>query len=648
MKWKKKIFISKKILFIFGILFLINFVSAVSLNPYSHYLLNENNGTSVGDSSGNNRNGIAISSPAWVSGKLNSALQFNGINQYVNFSNVSIGNFERNETHSFEFWFRTNNTGQQIFMSKMLNSGNYNGWEIWFEGTTTNKTYFDLSSIASTNMIRVYFVNNSISDNKWHNLIVTYDGSSTGSGVKFYFDGVLKSTLVTSDTLSSSTLTATPFQISGRGNGAIGIIGTLDEIAIYNKVLNQSDVDFRYNNGTGIENMSSVSCSENWVNYNATCGFYNGTWNKFMSYYLDGNNCGTNITLPSNNGTLYDCNYCTPSFVCSFFNETCQGNPPTSYKCMVVNDTTSCCGTTGLAEDCIYTGNLSDFDINTTIEEICVRLGTFPYVELNATFHMELDFPTNNLSVMKIYITELDGNVLVFNFSYIPFYFYINLLFAEEGDYPFIINGTNPCYVLSNQMAGTFLVRESFNVTFCGFETKTGDKYENDFAYLTAELTSSRLYGYDKTLETFLIPLGFKENFKTPVFHTYYDNGCGTLRIFERNQEYAIRLFDGEMTFPYTFSEPNITKTYGTNIYIGKYYLNGSNQSFNIYFENKDIHQYRWLFNLLFVISLGLIIVISAFLFFVIPDKPTLSMTFGLGGTIMVVILRIVVWLYWG
>ena len=648
---KKKKFIRKEMFFIFGILLLINFISAVSLSPYSHYLLNENNGTSVGDSSGNNRNGTAISSPSWISGKLNNALQFNGINQYVNFTNISIGNFERNETHSFEFWFKTNNTGQQIFMSKMLNSGTYVGWDIWFEGTSTNRTYFDLTNTATSNMIRVYFTNSSISNNIWHNLIITYDGSSTALGVKFYFDGSLKSTMVIYDSLTSSSLTAVPFQISGRGNGATGIVGSLDELVFYNKVLNQSDVDFRYNNGTGTENMSSISCSENWNNYNTTCGNYCGSWNKFMTYYLDNNNCGTSVLLPSNNGTCYSCDYCVPNFSCSLFNATCSGSPPTDYNCIMANDTSSCCNTTELSEDCVYSGNLSDFDISTIIEDLLIDVPSYPYVDLNETYQLVLEFPTNNLSNVKIYITELDNNISIINFTNVNNQFFVNLLFTQEGDYPFVINGTNPCFTINNSVNGIFFVRKPYYITFNLYKDKSPmfffmtNKYINDFAYITAEFTNeTTFYHYNTELQRYFYPITYiPDKYKKPVFFGKYINGQATIKLYDVDT-FAFRLIDGEIIFPYSYSIPNITKSYGINVYLGEFIVNGSSQNFTIYISDKELHPYKHMFNVVFVIFLVLIMLVSFSLFFIFPQYPLFPLSLGLGGTIMLLILRILLW----
>jgi hypothetical protein len=245
-------------------------------------------------------------------------------------------------------------------------------------------------------------------------------------------------------------------------------------------------------------------------------------------------------------------------------------------------------------------------------------------------------------------IQELDGNISDFNLNwdYATNSYHIILFFSDIGDYPFTIYSSS-CSNIEN-ITGIFFVREPFNITFCGFDTKTKNKYVNDFAYVTAEPTSSKRFGYSPILETYLIPLGFQYTFKTPVFHAIYNDGCGTIRIFEKNEEYAIRLFDGLMTYESTFSQPNITKSYGTNIFIGKYYFNGSNQDFNLYFDKKDIHQYTYLFNWIYIGLLVLTVLVGMILVFVMPQTPSLSIIFSLVFASSLTLIRIVIWLYWG
>lgn len=50
---------------------------------YLQYHLNEASGSTVSDSSGNNRNANTVGDPTWISGKLNNAIQLNGSTQHI-------------------------------------------------------------------------------------------------------------------------------------------------------------------------------------------------------------------------------------------------------------------------------------------------------------------------------------------------------------------------------------------------------------------------------------------------------------------------------------------------------------------------------------------------------------------------------------
>ena len=279
-----------------------------------------------------------------------------------------------------------------------------------------------------------------------------------------------------------------------------------------------------------------------------------------------------------------------------------------------------------------------------------LNVPTYPYVEVNTTYPLEyyLQYAGSKFQINSVSIDiNEQGNHTIYNIPYNPSTqtYSTSFIFSQAGNYPFVIfNEPNlPCIV---NVTGTFAVRQPYNITICGFNQKDSSAYINDFAYLTAEFTSSKKY-YDTNLEQFITPLGFATTFKTPVFHTTYRSGCGTLKLYEPNEEYALRLFDGVATFSTTFSPPNITKTYGTNIFLGKYTFAGTDDSMRVLFSDKDIRPYFWLFNIIFVIAIVSSLIISVFLFFIILDKPSLSITFA---TILIVglsISRIVIWFYW-
>lgn len=213
------------------------------ISKYAFYRMNENSGIVVSDSSGNGKHGITISMEEtdWVIGKLGTCLEFDGLNEYVNCGNIA--GFERTDVFSFESWFKTNKPGR-IILSKRRNTTPITGWQISFN--PVGKIIFLLTS-SSTTYIEVESSTGGLSDNIWHHLVITYDGSSDANGIHIYIDANDNVLNILSNTLSGSILNSVNCQISGRDGTNYCFKGLIDEVVIYDKELSQAEVTQRYN-----------------------------------------------------------------------------------------------------------------------------------------------------------------------------------------------------------------------------------------------------------------------------------------------------------------------------------------------------------------------------------------------------------------
>jgi len=269
------------------------------------------------------------------------------------------------------------------------------------------------------------------------------------------------------------------------------------------------------------------------------------------------------------------------------------------------------------------------------------------FIDLNKSYALTL-LPLDN-NVWNITLWIYGGNWSSFNFSWTGSQYALSILFNEAGDYPFVINSTE----VTGDIKGLFYVREPFYVTFNFYKDKastlfSSNKYVNNMAYLTAELTGDRTFftnNYDTALEPFIAQISDSRYLK-PMWHSQYINGQATLKVYEKG-EYAVRLIDGIIRFDGLYSIPNITRSYGTNVYIGKYDFKNST-SYSLLLTEKDLSPYSWLFNWVFIILLVGALVVSIFLFFVIPEKPSLSIIFGLGFISMLCLIRAGLWLWKG
>jgi hypothetical protein len=275
-----------------------------------------------------------------------------------------------------------------------------------------------------------------------------------------------------------------------------------------------------------------------------------------------------------------------------------------------------------------------------------VDLISYPYVDLNTTYQIKVSPFYVGVSNVKIQITDPNNSVSVYSLIYDNVSSYSrSFIFDTIGDYNFVIYGDNICPTILTNITGTLLVREPYYVTICGFNDKSGTVFKDNFAYLTAEFTNAK---YNANLDQFITPLGFATTFKTPVFHTPYINGCGTLKLYESNASYVLRLFDGLATFQSEYSQPNLTKTYGTNILIGQNTFNGTSENLDVYLSAKDIKPYFWLMNIIFIIAVILVLIISIGLFFMMSDRPSFVFIFFIIGIIALIIGRIIIYFWIG
>ena len=174
------------------------------------------------------------------------SLAFDGVDDFV--SGGDILNFERTDAFSISAWVKRNSiNNDQAIVSKMTSSAHYRGYllfissgnlvKVILRNTTSATRFFTVSSTTT------------ITDSNWHNIVVTYDGSSATSGVKIYIDGV-SDTVSASGTLTTGTIIdSAPFNIGARNSNNIFADANIDETAIFSSELTSANVTTIYNSG---------------------------------------------------------------------------------------------------------------------------------------------------------------------------------------------------------------------------------------------------------------------------------------------------------------------------------------------------------------------------------------------------------------
>lgn len=168
-----------------------------------------------------------------------------------------IGDFERTDSFSIECWvYPTSGKINEDIISKFTYAigyrfvshstrGKVNGLEVGLYSNESNKAVVVISGALGLPI------------NTWQHYVVTYNGSSSTSGIKIYVNGTSRALLVAANNLTNTIKTIEPFKI---GTGYYPFYGgKIDEVCIYSRVLSASEVTQRYNAGVGTENLFGSS-----------------------------------------------------------------------------------------------------------------------------------------------------------------------------------------------------------------------------------------------------------------------------------------------------------------------------------------------------------------------------------------------------
>ena len=231
--------------YLFIILFALVFIPAsdvhaqdITTSLVGHWKFDETSGTVASDSSGNNKTGTLTNGPTWTTGKINSALNFDGTDDYVNLGNMNVSG----SGITIAAWVKADSFSSAIdtrFISK-ANSTSEQG-HYWMLGQTNSggdKLRFRLKAGGSTQTLIAS--SGDLPLNTWFHAIATYDGST----MRLYKDGIEVGSVAKLGTIDIDT--TIPANIGRNPDGSNHMDGAMDDIRIYNRALSTSDIQALY------------------------------------------------------------------------------------------------------------------------------------------------------------------------------------------------------------------------------------------------------------------------------------------------------------------------------------------------------------------------------------------------------------------
>ena len=210
----------------------------------SHWKFDEGQGTTAYDSAGTNHG--TISGAQWTAGKTDSALDFDGVNDYVNCGDGA--SLDGMAAITLSAWIYPKGWGgidRGRILSKRVDP--HNAYELGVNGDLgeLGKNRIAASFYGYNDVIGVFSSNNSISLNQWFHIAAT----SNGSQQKIYINGIEDgSSNVNIGNIRDAAANLWIGQItSAYINGAFD--GTIDEVIVFNKALSAEEIQQLYQYG---------------------------------------------------------------------------------------------------------------------------------------------------------------------------------------------------------------------------------------------------------------------------------------------------------------------------------------------------------------------------------------------------------------
>ena len=142
--------------------------------------------------------------------------------------------------HTQSYWINGADTTPRCPFTVGKEAGNYSYLNIWL---TTSKWVLNADGAASGEWAETIY------DNRWYHVVLTYDGGSSTSSYKLYINGEYKTPTTAISITTSLALPSNPEYRIGRNDGTQWYNGMVSNPKVYNVALEPSEVRKLYNLG---------------------------------------------------------------------------------------------------------------------------------------------------------------------------------------------------------------------------------------------------------------------------------------------------------------------------------------------------------------------------------------------------------------
>ena len=229
------------------------------------------------DSSGNGNNGTVIGAISNPVGRVNGAFDFDGVDDSIKIEN-DVNTYLNMTQGSISLWYKPNG----YIKNSRLFSFEQGGDSLYLYLSQGKILYAMHGSDSAT----PYAISTSIQDTRidkdWHHIVYTWDVNGGPETLSLTFDGTR---IIDNDIISTPTAYS-GFAYIGSINGGYVFNGSIDEVIIYDRVLNSTEINELHDAGTA---GTALTCGECVPRTCSDLGYECGDWLECGSPL----NCGT-------------------------------------------------------------------------------------------------------------------------------------------------------------------------------------------------------------------------------------------------------------------------------------------------------------------------------------------------------------------
>jgi len=219
--------------------------------------LNEENGITALDGSGNGYNGTVIGGANWTAGKFGASLLFDGIDDYVDVENSSSLDVSLNDSFTVTAWINTSNSTNQSIVARGWFGATTHGYAIVMDEENPHKVTVLVGDNATESRIES---TTSVDDGKWHHIGLVRD--TLADKIILYVDGIQEGN-ITDNTTDNISITDSLY-LGSSWNGTSftdWFEGRIDEVAVWNRTLSSGEIGNQMNSYRNSGNIRSTLIS---------------------------------------------------------------------------------------------------------------------------------------------------------------------------------------------------------------------------------------------------------------------------------------------------------------------------------------------------------------------------------------------------